>query len=130
MMVHPDRFIVHNEYVSEEKKSELFRTASVVALPYIDATQSAVIATAYNYSKPVVATAVGGLPSMIDDGSTGFLIPPRDEKALADALIRLLTNDRLRETMGANAKKKAEDEYSADVAATRTLEVYRSLLPA
>ena len=39
MMVHPDKFIVYNEYVSHERATELFRRASVVVLPYIDATQ-------------------------------------------------------------------------------------------
>src|SRR4029077_13078117 len=40
MMVHPERFIVHKEYVSDEKRAELFRRASVVVLPYIEASQS------------------------------------------------------------------------------------------
>lgn len=130
MMVNPDRFIVHNEFVSEEKKDELFASASVIALPYIDATQSAVIATAYNYAKPVVATAVGGLPSMVDDGETGLLIPPRDEQALASAIIRLLKDREMRERLGVNARAKAEAEYGAEVAARHTLEAYRRALSA
>ena len=62
MMVHPERFIVHNEYVSDEKRAELFRRASVVVLPYIEASQSGIIPIAYRFGKPVVATTVGGLP--------------------------------------------------------------------
>ena len=90
MMVHPDRFTVYNEYVSDEKRAELFQQASVVALPYTDASQSGVIPVAYTFGKPVVATTVGGLPEAVDEGETGLLVPPRDERALADAILWLL----------------------------------------
>jgi glycosyltransferase involved in cell wall biosynthesis len=61
MMRHPERFVVYNEYVSDAKRDELFQRASVVVLPYVEATQSAVIPIAYTFAKPVVATTVGGL---------------------------------------------------------------------
>lgn len=125
MMVHPDRFLIHNEYVSEEKKTELFERASVVVLPYIDATQSAVIATAYNFGKPVVATTVGGLPAMVEDGVTGYLVPPKDEAALADAIVRIMSDSQLRRKMGDQARRKAQEEYGADNVARVTLDVYR-----
>jgi starch synthase len=78
MMVHPDRFIIHNEYIPEERAAEYFRSASVVVLPYTEASQSGVIPLAYSAAKPVVATRVGGLPEMVEDGSTGYLVAPRD----------------------------------------------------
>jgi len=125
MMVHPEHFIVHNEYVSEDKRAELFRQASIVALPYIDASQSAVIPLAYAFAKPVVATAVGGLPEMVDHGSTGYIVPPRDEGALAGAIVSLLTDKQLRRQMGANGKRKVDTECSPNVVAQQTLAVYR-----
>ena len=76
MMVHPENFIVYNEYVSDEKRAELFGRASVVVLPYIEASQSWIISIAYRFGKPVVATTVGGLPEMIEHGRTGFLVRP------------------------------------------------------
>jgi len=124
MMVHPERFTVYNEYVSDDKRSELFRRASIVVLPYIDASQSGVIPLAYTFGKPVVATTVGGLPDMVEHGQTGYLVPPRDEKALSGAIIRLLRDKTLRHQLGANGKRKLDAECSPDVVARQTLVVY------
>ena len=97
MMVNPDNFIVYNEYVSNDKRAELFRRASLVAMPYVEATQSVgVIPIAYTFGKPVVATAVGGLPNQVDDGQTGLLVPTHNERALANAIIYLLENKEVR----------------------------------
>jgi starch synthase len=125
LMAHPERFTVYNEYVSDDKRAELFRRASVVALPYIDASQSAIIPIAYTFAKPVVATAVGGLPELVEHGRTGFLVPPRDERALADALVRLLRDKELRQQLGANGKRKLDTECSPTVVARKTIAVYR-----
>jgi glycosyltransferase involved in cell wall biosynthesis len=124
MMVHPDQFIVHNEYISDEKRAELFRQASVVVLPYIEATQSGVIPVAYTFGKPVVTTAVGGLPDQVEDGQTGLLVPPRNEQALANAIICLMQDAELRHRLGAKGKQKLETEWSADAVAQETLPVY------
>jgi glycosyltransferase involved in cell wall biosynthesis len=123
-MVHPDRFIVHNEFISEEQAAEYFRRASIVVLPYVEASQSGVIPLAYSAAKPVVATTVGGLPEMVEHGRTGYLVPPRNEKCLADALVRLLLDSDLRRKMGANGKRKIELECSPEDIALKTLDVY------
>jgi len=125
LMVHPERFIVHNEFISEERTAEYFRRASIVVLPYIEASQSGVIPLAYSAAKPVVATTVGGLPEMVEHGRTGYLVAPRSEKHLADALVGLLLDGNLRREMGANGKRKVERECSPEDIALKTLEVYR-----
>jgi glycosyltransferase involved in cell wall biosynthesis len=125
IMVHPDRFIVHNEYIPEDRAADYFRRASVVALPYIEASQSGVIPMAYSAGKPVVATDIGGLPEMVENGCTGYLIAPRDAAQLADAVTKLLLNTPLRHWMGANGKRKIEEECSPTVVAFKTIEVYR-----
>lgn len=124
LMTNPERYTLYNEYVSEERRAELFRQASVVALPYVDASQSGVIPVAYAYGKPVVATTVGGLPEMVEHGSTGLLVPPRDEQALARAIVRLLEDATLRGRLGASGKAKLERECAPDVVADETLAVY------
>ena len=124
LMVHPERFVVHNEYISNDKRSELFRRASVIVLPYVEATQSGVVPLAYTFGKPVVATRVGGLPEQVEHAQTGYLVPPRDEQALANAIISLLQDRALRRRLGANGKRKLEREWSAEVIARQTLPVY------
>jgi len=124
MMVHPERFIVHNEYISEERAAEYFQRASVVVLPYIEASQSGVIPMAYSAGKPVVATTVGGLPEMVDDGYTGYLVSPGRSTA-AEALTRLLLDKPLCRQMGMNGKRKIEAECSPSLIAEKTMEVYR-----
>jgi len=130
MMAHPERFAVYNEYVADERRAELFRQASVVVLPYIDASQSGVIPIAYSFMKPVVATTVGGLPDMVDDGRTGYLVPPRDERALADAIVRLLRDKTQRVQMGLNGKWKLERECAPSVVAGQTVAVYHRAIAA
>jgi glycosyltransferase involved in cell wall biosynthesis len=128
MMIHPDRFTVYNEFVPEERCNELFQQASVVVLPYIEASQSGVIPMAYTFMKPVVATTVGGLPEMVEDGRTGYLVPPRDERSLAAAVVRLLRDQSLRRQLGINGKRKLDAECAPPVIAQQTFDVYSRAL--
>jgi glycosyltransferase involved in cell wall biosynthesis len=127
-MVHPERFVVRNTFIADNDCAAFFRQASVVVLPYVEATQSGVIPMAYAAARPVVATTVGGLPEMVDEGETGYLVPPRDEVALAKSIVRVLGDDKLRARLGQNARQKIVSECSAEVVADRTLEVYRKAL--
>lgn len=124
MMVHPDRFIVDNDFIPDERAADYFTRASVVVLPYVEASQSGVISMAYSAAKPVVATSVGGLPEMVEHGRTGYLVPPRNIPQLAEAVTRLLLDAYLRHQMGAHGKRKIEAECSPDLVARKTMEVY------
>ena len=125
MMQTPERFVVHNRFVSAADRDELFRQASVVVLPYVEATQSGVIPVAYAYSKPVVATDVGALREAVEDGNTGLLVPPADPAALAVAILELLCDPVRRRAMGASGRRKIETESSPQIVASQTVEVYR-----
>ena len=128
MMLNKERFECHNRFIPNEEVPELFQRASVVVLPYIDASQSGVIPIAYAFKKPVVVTDVGSIPEVVDDGITGFIVPPRDEKALADAIIKLLKDESLRKNMGENAYKKMKEDLSWDKIAEKTVEVYKEII--
>jgi D-inositol-3-phosphate glycosyltransferase len=75
-------------YVPSDEVSSLFALADVVALPYRSASQSGVLAQAARARRPVVATAVGGLPEAIN--GHGVVVPPGDPRALADGIVSAL----------------------------------------
>jgi glycosyltransferase involved in cell wall biosynthesis len=124
----PDRYEIRNEFVPNEDVAELFQRAAVVVLPYTSATQSGVIPIAYSFGTPVVATDVGSLPEVVDDGRTGFVVPPRRPDALADAVATLLSDDRRRAEMGERATEMAETDLAWGPIAARTVEVYERAL--
>jgi glycosyltransferase involved in cell wall biosynthesis len=74
--------------------------------------------------KPIVATSAGGIPEVVVDGETGLLVPPRDQEAMADAIVRLLSDERLRRAMGAAGRARARARFSADRMVEDTLRVY------
>ena len=74
--------------------------------------------------KPIVATTAGGIPEVVVDGETGFLVAPRDHRAMADALVRLLKDAELRKRMGHAGLLRARRKFSADRMVHETLKVY------
>ncbi len=80
--------ILKADYIPNEDVGLYYAAADVVVLPYISATQSGIIQIAYHYNKPVITTNVGGLPEVIEEGRTGFVVPAQDTRALADAISR------------------------------------------
>ncbi len=76
----------HNKYIPDSEVSNYFSAADVVALPYRTASQSGVTQIAYSYDLPVIVTKVGGLPEIVDEGQSGFIIEPENPKELANML--------------------------------------------
>ena len=81
-------------YLPDDQVEAYFAAADLCVLPYESATQSGVIQIAYSFRLPVVATAVGGLPEVVLDGRTGFVVPPKDPSALASAVVRFFAENR------------------------------------
>ena len=76
---------------------------------------------------PIVATKIGGVVDLLQQGRTGFLIPPEDSGALAAALDQLLSNAPLRADIGSNARSRAVDRFSLADSATRLVNLYITL---
>jgi glycosyltransferase involved in cell wall biosynthesis len=76
---------------------------------------------------PVVCTSVGGTAAMVREGMSGYLTPPGDPQALAEALLRVIRNPTLRKTMGAESLALFQERYHASVMAARIEEVYQTL---
>ena len=127
-MVNGDHLELMERYIPNEEVAELFQKAALVVLPYIEASQSGVLNIAYAFGTPVVVTRVGALPEVVDDGETGLIVPPSDPKALAEAMVTILSDDVLRKEMGEKALRKAETELSWDRIAETTVDIYRQIL--
>ena len=77
--------------------------------------------------RPIVTTRSYGCKDTVDDGENGFLIPPKDEVALAEKLRILINDPQLRERMGRKGRQKAEKEFSLDQVVAHHLEIYRKV---
>ena len=77
---------------------------------------------------PVVASRIGGLVEAVQDGVTGFLVPPRDPAALAAAIARLLCDRELARRFGDAGRQRIEEKFSVGAMVDGTLAVYRKAL--
>jgi glycosyltransferase involved in cell wall biosynthesis len=82
----PANVELRNRLIEDAEAIDLFSRCSVVVLPYLDATQSALIAAAYFFGKPVIVTRTGALPEYVADGATGRVIEPNQPTELAQCL--------------------------------------------
>jgi|YNPBryunderm2012_1023409.scaffolds.fasta_scaffold02673_1 glycosyltransferase involved in cell wall biosynthesis len=124
-----DNFVrFDTRYVPLQKIADYFMACDFVVLPYQKVYQSAVVVTAYAFGRPVVATRVGGLLEVVEDGQTGYLIDdPTDTKLLADAIIKMGSDRSERSRMGSNAKTVAYTKYSWSTIARETSDIYTAL---
>lgn len=109
-----DSTLFHFQYIPNDEVAAWFTRADVVAFPYLMVYQSGALQVAYSFGKPVVATNVGSFPDVIRQGENGFLVPPRDVKALAEALTAVLRDPVLARRLGRQARKDSETLYAWD----------------
>lgn len=100
-----ERVHMVDEYISNEQVGVYFAAADAVILPYISGTGSGIAQIAFGYERPIVATRVGDLPEIVEEGETGFIVPPGDPQALAEAALAIY--------------RKTGEEWSAAIRARR-----------
>lgn len=77
---------------------------------------------------PIAATAVGGVPEILEDGLTGLIVPPRNPDAMADAILRILTDPEMRFRLGAGARLQAESNFTPRAYKRSLVEFYQKTL--
>jgi len=112
---------LYSDYVPNERVGEFFSAADVVVLPYLSATQSGIAQIAYNFDRPVIATDVGGLAEVVIDGRTGYVVPPEDPEALAQAIARFYREEREQEFAVQVREEKRKYTWENLVAAIQEL---------
>jgi glycosyltransferase involved in cell wall biosynthesis len=79
-------------------------------------------------AKPIVATAVGGIPGVVRDGIEGYTVPARQPAQLAEKMLRLARDKDLRRTLGLQAFARVRDEYDIAVMVRKVENIYREVL--
>ncbi|MCH7817942.1 MAG: glycosyltransferase [Candidatus Marinimicrobia bacterium] len=95
-----------DKYIPNEEVEGYFMNSDLVVIPYRDATQSGIIQISYSFGVPVVVTRVGGLPEVVHDGETGYIVEPGSSNAVADAVIDFFKNNKSEEFKNNIAKRK------------------------
>ncbi|MDT8435307.1 MAG: glycosyltransferase [Gemmatimonadota bacterium] len=121
-------------FVSRRRLEEEYARADVFVLPaVVDAKGDTeglgvVLLEALRYERPVVASAVGGIPDIVEPGHTGLLVPPGDPGALAEALQRIAADPAAARDMARRGRVRARERFGWRAVLDRTEEAYRTAL--
>jgi len=114
--------------VDRHTLASLLGQSVALVLPSYQETAPGVICQAMAAGRPTVASPVGGVPEMIEDGVTGFLVDPDDSETLADRLIRLMDEPGMARRIGSAARETARERYDRHKVADRILQICSSLV--
>jgi glycosyltransferase involved in cell wall biosynthesis len=107
---------------------KMLRDADLFVLPSIHREGlSLAVLEAMEQGLPVVASRIGGIPEVVEDGVTGLHVPPNDAPALASAIKRLVDDPGLRRRMGAEGQKKIRGQFSAEKMIAQIESLYESV---
>lgn len=84
---------IYDGYIPDREVEKYFVASNLVVLPYESATQSGIVQIAYGFEKPVIVTNVGGLPDVVTDGKTGYVVEAQNPNKLAEAVVKYYEND-------------------------------------
>ncbi len=110
----PSNAEFHNRLIGDQEGIDLFRRCGLLVLPYTAATQSALVAAAYCFRKPVLVTRTGALPEYVREGETGWIVEPGNAGALADTLTDALSNPTRLAQMGQAGRVWYEEQYKLE----------------
>lgn len=116
--------VFDSRYIPFDEVGALMKLSSVVVYPYHSSTQSGALQVAYAFGRPVIVTDVGGLPEVVEDGKSGFIVPAQDPEALAEKIITLINNSDLVARMGAYALDLSNSRYGWKPIAQRIKKIY------
>jgi hypothetical protein len=115
-------------FAGENHLQKLYRDSDVFVAPSHYESFGLIYLEAMNYARPVIGCRSGGPEDIIVDGKTGFLIPPRDVSALANAIIRLVKSPEMRSEMGRAGRQRLTERFSHIAMAREFVEVYKRVL--
>ena len=111
-----------------EDTDDLLRAMDIFVLPSLSEGIPMALLEAMAASRVVIASRVGGIPEVIDDGVEGFLVEPRDVNGLTETCLRLIQSPVMAKEMGEKARKRVERDFSAEEMAHRVASLYHELI--
>jgi len=111
-------------------KIDAFQTADVYCLPSYAENLPVSVLEAMAARLPVVGTPIAGTPEEIIEGETGFMVEPGDKNAIAERLVRLLSDESMRQKMGLAGRLRAEEHFDNEVVCNRLIGIWRSVFAA
>ena len=108
--------------------SDVIAAADLVVLPSVAEAFGLVVAEALCLGTPIVATHVGGIPEIVEDGIDGVLVPPADSKALADAIVRVLGDPERRRLMVSAGRERVRDRFGFEKMMRAYEQIYERLV--
>ncbi|HPD31005.1 MAG TPA: glycosyltransferase family 4 protein [Phycisphaerae bacterium] len=114
--------------VQGQAKEKAYLSADIYVLPSHVEGMPLGLLEAMSYGLPCIATPVGGVPSVIDHDRNGLLVPPKDPRALAAAILRLTQDASARRRLGSVARQTIVDRFSWDRRAKEFVSLYRDVL--
>ncbi len=114
--------------LKDDTLNAAYNCTDMFVLPSIQEGQGIVLLEAQASGKPIVAFDIGGVNEAVRNNETGLLVKRGNTDELADALLRFLSDDALREKMGANGRKFVSENFTWDICAQKMLKVYHEAL--
>jgi glycosyltransferase involved in cell wall biosynthesis len=118
----------HAGFADRERMKGFFQAATALVLPTQEDNCPMVVLEAMAAGVPVLASKVGGVPDLIEDGQTGLFCDPQQPESFRTGVARLLDDPALRQRLAADARQRALERFHPQVIARRHLEIYREVL--
>jgi glycosyltransferase involved in cell wall biosynthesis len=107
---------------------QVMKALDILVVPSLNEAFGRVVIEAMAMKTPVIATIVGGIPDIIEDGINGFLISPNNPTTLSEAVVKLLSNNNLHDRISQHGKKTVEKDYSVSTHIKKIQTLYRSVI--
>lgn len=119
--------ITFTDFVSSDQLQEYYRNCDIFVAPSLYESFGQIYIEAMAWGKPVIGCRAGGIPEVIEEGKTGFVITPEDADELAGRIVEL-RDSKLREQMGTRGREAVENVFSIRNMVTQTYDIYKKLV--
>lgn len=123
-----EKYFVFPGWVKKEEKEELLKTSNLFLLPSYTEAMPMSILEAMGYGLPIIASNVGGIPQLVEDGENGFMVKPGNIDGFSAAILKIIQNDNLSYEMGKNSLEKADEKYSLEAHIQKIKILYETVL--